>query len=106
MAATLARMSKKPTHLVVGMLNTKDIAGYMRPIAAAASTLTAVSIPGEPNTLTADETQRAALAAGIDAGTADSVLQAVQSIATRDPGARILICGSLYLAGSVLRENG
>ena len=105
-AATLAGMPKKPTHLVVGMLNTKDIAGYMRPIAAAASTLTAVSIPGESNTLTADETQRAALAAGIDAGTADSVLQAVQSIATRDPGARILICGSLYLAGSVLRENG
>lgn len=105
-AATLARMPKKPTHLVVGMLNTKDIAGYMRPIAAAASTLTAVSIPGEPNTLTADETQRAALAAGINADTAESVLHAVQSIAARDPGARILICGSLYLAGSVLRENG
>lgn len=105
-AATLARMPKKPTHLVVGMLNTKDIAGYMRPIAAAASSLTAVSIPGEPNTLTADETQRAALAAGIDADTAESVLQAVQSIAAREPGARILICGSLYLAGSVLRENG
>ncbi len=105
-AATLTRMPKKPTHLVVGMLNTKDIAGYMRPIAAAASSLTAVSIPGEPNTLTADETQKAALAAGIAANTADSVLQAVQSIAAREPGARILICGSLYLAGSVLRENG
>lgn len=105
-AATLAGMPKKPTHLVVGMLNTKDIAGYMRPIAAAASSLTAVSIPGEPNTLTAEQTQRAAQAAGIDAGTADSVLQAVQSIAAREPGARILICGSLYLAGSVLRENG
>jgi dihydrofolate synthase/folylpolyglutamate synthase len=30
----------------------------------------------------------------------------VQAIAARDPGARILICGSLYLAGQVLRDNG
>lgn len=104
-AATLARMARKPTHLIVGMLNTKDIAGYMRPIAAQAASLTAVSIPGEANTLSAEETQKAAQAAGITAETAASVLAAVQSIALRDPGARILICGSLYLAGSVLREN-
>lgn len=105
-AATLARMPKKPTHLIVGMLNTKDIAGYMRPIAAAAQSLTAVSIPGEPNTLSAEETQAAAQKAGIAAGTAASVLDAVQAIAAKDQGARILICGSLYLAGSILRENG
>jgi len=105
-AATLARMPEKPTHLIVGMLNTKDIAGYLRPIAAEAASLTAVSIPGEANTLAAEDTQKAAQAAGIRADTADSVLQAVQAIATRDPGARILICGSLYLAGTILRENG
>lgn len=105
-AATLARMAKRPTHLIVGMLNTKDIAGYMRPMAAEAASVTAVSIPGEPNTLTAEQTQAAAAAAGITAATAESVLAAVQGIAKRDPGARILICGSLYLAGSILRENG
>ena len=105
-AATLARMPAKPTHLIVGMLNTKDIAGYLRPIAAEAASLTAVSIPGEANTLSAEDTQKAALAAGIRADTASSVLQAVQAIAARDPGARILICGSLYLAGTILRENG
>ena len=48
----------------------------------------------------------AAYRAGIEAGTAESVLAAVRQIAARDPGARILICGSLYLAGGVLRENG
>ena len=106
MAATLARMPRKPTHLIVGMLNTKDIGGYMRPIAAEAASLTAVSIPGEANTLSAEDTQKAALAAGIKADTANSVLAAVKAIASRDPGARILICGSLYLAGSILRENG
>jgi dihydrofolate synthase/folylpolyglutamate synthase len=67
---------------------------------------TAVSIPGEANTLSAEQTREAARAAGIDAGTAPSVLDAVRAIAGRDPRARILICGSLYLAGSVLRENG
>ncbi|MGB7268163.1 MAG: folylpolyglutamate synthase/dihydrofolate synthase family protein, partial [Albidovulum sp.] len=76
-AATLARMPKRPTHLIVGMLNTKDIAGYLRPIAAAADSLTAVSIPGEANTLSADETQSAAANAGIKADTASSVLAAV-----------------------------
>lgn len=105
-AATLARMAKRPTHLIVGMLNTKDIAGYMQPLAAQAKSLTAVSIPGEANTLSADETQTAAAKAGIPADTAESVLAAVCAIARRDPGARILICGSLYLAGNVLRENG
>ncbi|MCV2872125.1 bifunctional folylpolyglutamate synthase/dihydrofolate synthase [Defluviimonas sp. WL0050] len=105
-AATLARLPAKPTHLILGMLNTKDIAGYLRPVAAAAKTLTAVSIPGEANTLTAEDTQAAAAKAGIEAGTAESVLAAVKSIAVRDPSARILICGSLYLAGGVLRENG
>ncbi|MGB3146437.1 MAG: bifunctional folylpolyglutamate synthase/dihydrofolate synthase, partial [Paracoccaceae bacterium] len=68
--------------------------------------LTAVSIPGEANTLTAEETQAAAARAGITAGTAESVLSAVRASAAADPGSRILICGSLYLAGTVLRDNG
>ncbi len=105
-AGTLARLPQKPTHMILGMLNTKDIAGYLRPVAAAAKTLTAVSIPGEANTLTAEQTQEAAAKAGIAAATAESVLAAVKTIAAKDPGARILICGSLYLAGGVLRENG
>ena len=57
-------------------------------------------------TLAAEDTQAAAAKAGIGAGTADSVLSAIRAIASNDPGARILICGSLYLAGGVLRENG
>lgn len=105
-AATLARMPAKPVHLILGMLNTKDIAGYLRPVAARAQSLTAVSIPGEANTLTAEQTQSAARAAGIGADTAESVLAAVTRIAAADPGSRILICGSLYLAGGVLRDNG
>lgn len=105
-AATLAAMARKPMHLICGMLNTKDVAGYMRPMATVAQSLTAVAIPGEPNTLSAEETAAAAGSAGLPATTAPDALSAVQSLAKAHPGARILICGSLYLAGQVLRENG
>ncbi len=106
LGAHLAGLAPRPTHLVCGMLNTKDVTGYLRPLAAQAETLTAVSIPGEANTLTAEETATGARAVGMPAETADSVLAAVQHIVQSDPHARILICGSLYLAGGVLRENG
>lgn len=105
-AATLARMPERETHLICGMLNTKDVTGYMRPLAPHAARLHAVSIPGEKNTLPAEATRDAARSAGMDATTAQSVAEAVASIAATTPEARILICGSLYLAGAILRENG
>lgn len=105
-AATLARMPARPTHLICGMLNTKDVGGYMTPLAPHVTRLHAVSIPGEKNTLPAEVTRDAARAAGLDAVTADSVAEALSRIAEEDPQARVLICGSLYLAGTVLRENG
>ena len=105
-AATLARMARRPTHLICGMINTKDVRGYMEPLAPVAETLRAVSIPGEKNTLPAEVTCEAARAAGIKATVSGSVAEALSEIAAVDPGARVLICGSLYLAGTVLRENG
>lgn len=106
MAEALGRLPKRPTHLVCGMLNTKDIGGYLRPLAARAVTISGVSIPGEANTLSAEETVAAARKAGFRADVADNVLAAVREISAKDPSARILICGSLYLAGRVLRQNG
>jgi dihydrofolate synthase / folylpolyglutamate synthase len=105
-AATLARMPARDTYLICGMLNTKDVTGYMRPLAPHVTRLHAVSIPGEKNTLPAESTRDAARSAGIDATTAQSVAAAVASISATNPDARILICGSLYLAGAILRENG
>lgn len=105
-AATLARMPKRETHLICGMLNTKDVTGYMVPLAPQVTRLHAVSIPGEKNTLLAEVTRDAARAAGIVAETAGSVAEALERIAATSPDARVLICGSLYLAGTVLRENG
>jgi dihydrofolate synthase/folylpolyglutamate synthase len=105
-AATLERMQKRPTYLICGMLNTKDVKGYMLPLADHVTRLIAVSIPGEKNTLPAEATRDAAIEAGMQAETAETVDAALSRIARENPKARVLICGSLYLAGNVLRENG
>lgn len=106
LAEVLGGLPPRPTHLICGMLNTKDVAGYMRPLADQVAGLTAVSIPDEVNTLTAEETEAAAKAVGISATTAANTTEALKTILGKDPTARVLICGSLYLAGHILRENG
>jgi dihydrofolate synthase/folylpolyglutamate synthase len=107
LAEALTRLPPRPLHLVTGMLRTKDAAGFLRPLAPLARSLHAVTIPGEAATLAADETVAAARAAGFaDAVTAEDAAAAVAALAAAEPNARILICGSLYLAGQVLRENG
>ncbi|MFT3689094.1 bifunctional folylpolyglutamate synthase/dihydrofolate synthase [Paenirhodobacter sp.] len=106
-AATLAQMPARPTHLICGMINTKDVVGYMRPLVARAGSLTAVTIPEEPNAVPAEVIMADARQAGFTrTATAASVQKALDRIAAEDPRARVLICGSLYLAGQVLRENG
>ena len=106
LADVLAKLPARPTHLICGMLNTKDVTGYMRPLAAHATSLTAISIPDEINTLSAADTSAAAAEVDMPTTTADSTADALAAILAKDPQARVLICGSLYLAGSILRENG
>ena len=105
LARHLASLPKRPTHLICGMLNTKDIGGYLRPLSAEAGNLIAVSIPGEANTLPAEVTAEAARAVGLKASCAPDIHAALDQVIAEDPQARILICGSLYLAGHILREN-
>ncbi len=106
LAEVLSNLPKRPTHMICGMLNTKDVTGYLAPLAKQAQGLTAVSIPGEAATLSAEETAAAAAKVDLPASTANSVAEALDTIVAKDPQARILICGSLYLAGNILRENG
>ncbi len=96
----------RPLHLVVGMLNTKDPEGFLRPLANTAADVTCLAIPGEPASLSADETAVAARAAGLDARTAQSVEAAIEAIADTAPAGRILICGSIYLVGQLLADDG
>lgn len=106
LALHLRSLPKRPTYMICGMLNTKDVRGYLRPLAGVADHLTAISIPGEPNTLSADDTAQAARDVGLTAQEAKNVEEALGWIAETDPQARVLICGSLYLAGHVLRMIG
>ncbi len=106
LAKVIANLPKRPTHLICGMLNTKDIAGYLRPLATVADSLTAISIPNEVNTLPAETTAAEAAAVGMAAKTAPDVGTALAEIIAADPDSRVLICGSLYLAGNILKQNG
>ena len=106
LAQFLASLPKRPTYLICGMLNTKDISGYLSPLRAVSETLFSVSIPNEVNTLSADDTARNAAAVGFDAHSAQTVDAALHAISVQAPHARIVICGSLYLAGMILRQNG
>jgi dihydrofolate synthase/folylpolyglutamate synthase len=106
LSEALERLSPRPLHMITGMLNTKDVSGYLKPLAKNALTLQGVSIPGEAATLSAQETVDAATSVGMNATVADTVAEAITNVIGKDPNARILICGSLYLAGNILRENG
>jgi dihydrofolate synthase / folylpolyglutamate synthase len=97
----------RPLHLVFGMLNTKEPVAFLKPLAPYARDLKAVRIEGDHASLPAEEAAAAARAAGIPAETAESLGAAIERIVTRSElPSRILICGSLYLAGVVLAENG
>lgn len=104
-AATLAQMPQRRTHVICGMLNTKDVRGFLAPLVPFAARLHAVAIPNASATLPAEETLAAARAVGLDAQIGADVATALASIVATEPDARVLICGSLYLAGEVLRED-
>ncbi len=110
--AELEEQAPQPLYLVCGMLKTKDPAGYLRAFNGLARRVIAVSIPGEQNSFPAEVTAAAAASVGLPTASAGSVESALKMIRAEiendlaDPTPRVLICGSLYLAGSVLRENG
>lgn len=107
LAAMAARWRDRPLYLVYGMLNTKAAQDFLRPLSPHAAALHAVAIPGVEASLTAAQAAAEAAAAGLSARTADGVEAALAAILETAPAAgRVLICGSLYLAGRVLADNG
>ena len=109
LAATLADLeerSSKPLHMICGMLSTKDVTGYLRTFSGLAARFTAVPIPGEQNTIPADDLAAVARDVGLPAHTATDLRDAFRQSAAEPAPFRILICGSLYLAGHVLRLMG
>ncbi|HEX3970556.1 MAG TPA: folylpolyglutamate synthase/dihydrofolate synthase family protein [Stellaceae bacterium] len=94
----------KKLNLVFGMLKTHDAEGFLAALKPYAARLEAITIPGEENARNADDIADIAKSLGLRAAARRGITEAVTAAA--EPGGRVLICGSLYLAGRVLAENG
>ena len=93
--------------LILGMLNSKEPEEYLRPFKEVVDLVLTVAIPGEPNALSAEDLVDAARSVGLRAQAAEDVGAALTlALDTPPETGRVLIGGSLYLAGTVLVENG
>ena len=106
--ADLEERVSRPLVLVVGMLATKDCAGFLKNFAGLAQRIIAVPVPNQEKGLPPEEIVDIARGIGIAAETSANVNAALATIGGFDlePAPRILITGSLYLAGEVLAVNG
>jgi len=97
----------RPLVLVVGMLSTKDRSAFLRNFTGLVRRVFGVPIHQEKG-VPADEIAASARAAGMPADPAESIQDALAKISALgfDPPPRVLITGSLYLAGEVLAANG
>jgi dihydrofolate synthase/folylpolyglutamate synthase len=109
--ADLDEKVDRPLYLICAMLRTKDAVGFLSAFKGLARHVVTVSIPGEAASMGAGALYDAARAAGLDAAPAEDLEDAVLQVGAwarahpKEPPPRILICGSLYLAGYVLSEN-
>lgn len=112
-AETLAGMqdrSERPLFLVAGMLSTKDTQGYFRAFEGMVRHVFTVPITDSEAGVTPEALARSATNAGLSAQPMKDVAQVLSLLGEGwnrlEPPPRVLIGGSLYLAGAVLRENG
>jgi dihydrofolate synthase / folylpolyglutamate synthase len=110
-AAALADLEERvsrPLVIIVGVLGGKDCEGFLRNFTGLARRLIAVPISGAEKGLSAQTVADTARAIGLPATSRDNLDEALDAARKLDldPPPRILITGSLYLAGEVLRENG
>jgi dihydrofolate synthase/folylpolyglutamate synthase len=98
----------RPLVLIVGMLATKDNAGFLRNFAGLSRHVIAVPIPRQDKSVPADTLVDIARGVGLPAKSGESIEAALAAVARLElaPAPRILITGSLYLAGEVLALNG
>jgi dihydrofolate synthase/folylpolyglutamate synthase len=102
--ADLEERAPKPVHLIVGMMGLKDSSGFLSAFRGLARHVVTVPIPGAHEAPHAPEVlAETACSCGLEAEWAGDVESALKRTDQFEPGPkRILICGSLYLAGHVL----
>lgn len=99
----LQAMPKRPLIIICGMINTKDALGFFTPFKALQPTVFTVPVKSSDAGVPAQILSETARKAGLPAEPMENVSAALKKIEHNAP--RILICGSLYLAGDVLWEN-
>jgi dihydrofolate synthase/folylpolyglutamate synthase len=105
--AELEERVPKPVHLVWGMMETKDAHAFIAPFKGLVERVYTVPIPDEPNAFGPEELAEIAKAEGFDVMPTSGIEDALTaSRAAVSVPARVLICGSLYLAGHVLKLHG
>ncbi len=102
LAAQLAAWRDAPLHLVVGMKQGKGAAGFLAPLLPLADSVTAIR---EPEQHLGMEVAEIVAASGGAARAGGTLAQALAML-PREPAGRVLVCGSLYLAGEVLKQDG
>lgn len=101
--AEMEERSPLPLHLVCGMMEGKDAGAFFAQFSTLAEWAAAIAIPGKDNCYPAEELAEIVRGAGIEAEPLGGVVAALEASKARSGGpARVLICGSLYLAGEVL----
>lgn len=104
----LNEKSSRPLTLILGMLANKDIRGYLAAFDGLAHRIITVPVPGDDLATNAGSTPESlaqtAAELGFNAIPAQSIVDALKHV-SRDGPQRVVICGSLYLAGDVLLQN-
>jgi dihydrofolate synthase / folylpolyglutamate synthase len=105
-----ADAARRPHWLIVAAKSNKDMVGILSALAPVADGLYGVAIPDDANSFAPEEIAGIGSDLGLPSAPAGSVSDALAAIRrAHDPATpppRILICGSLYLAGAVLADNG
>lgn len=95
-----------PVRAIVGMLQTKAAIDFLRPLAPRVAGMKTVAIPGMDATFSAAELADMADSLGVPATPSPTIRDALVATAKDlDGPMRVLICGSLYLAGEVLKAD-
>jgi dihydrofolate synthase/folylpolyglutamate synthase len=102
-----AALTDLPLYMIVGMTKGRDVEKFLAPISSYVTHLCSVYIDAEPTSLSAEAVAKSASNIGIKARAVESIAGALYKIAqiVKQQPVRVLVCGSLFLAGAVLAEN-
>ncbi|MBM5786947.1 MAG: bifunctional folylpolyglutamate synthase/dihydrofolate synthase [Pelagibacterales bacterium] len=101
----LQTIKKKKIYLIFGMLKNKNAKEFLKYFSNIATSLKAIKIPNQENTMDENDIIKTANELGIQSSASSSIINALIETSKEDPNGLIIITGSLYLAGEVLNLN-